>query len=189
MLAERISKIENADLDVVMPAALFHDIVVYKGTPKYRYEVKESAEFASNILKSVIGYPKNKIAQVVYAISVCSYSKNIAPRTLEAKVLRDADLLEATGAVSVMRTFSSSTTMGERSFYSLVDPFCRYRKPEDKIYSLDLFFTRLLIANKRMTTATAKRIAQRRTAFLHKFLKELKQEMKESDDRVKFNLN
>ena len=185
-LAETISKRENADLDIVVPAALFHDIVVYKGTPKYKYEVEESAAFAEKTLGKISEYPKNKIGRVRDAILSCSYSKNINPAVLEAKVLQDADLLEATGAISIMRTFSSSAAMN-RSFYSVTDPLCQKRKPDDKTYSLDLFFTRLLVADKRMNTLTAKKIAHRRIAFLRKFLVEFGQELKESDDRVRLN--
>lgn len=179
-LAEKIGKTEKADLDIIIPAALFHDIVVYKGTAKESKEVEESAATALKILKKMKEYPQDKISDVIYAISVCSFSKDINPKTLEAKVLQDADLLEATGAVSIMRTFGSGMVMGNRTFYNLEDPFCKKRKPDDKSYSLDLFFTRLLIAKDRMHTKTAKSIAKRRTKFLRNFLKELKMELDES---------
>jgi uncharacterized protein len=185
-LAERIAKSENADLDVITPAALFHDIIVYKGTSKENYEVEESALFAAKILKNIKEYPQKKIKQVVYAISVCSYSKNIKPGTLEAKVLQDADLLEATGAVSIMRTFGSSMVMQNRSFYNPIDPFCEERRPEDRIYSLDLFFTRLLVVDRRINTKMARQMTKRRIKFLYKFLRELNLELKESDDRREY---
>lgn len=179
-LAEKIGKIEKADLDIIIPAALFHDIVVYKGSAKENKEVEESAAIALKILKSMKEYPQDKISDVIYAISVCSFSKNISPKTLEARILQDADLLEATGAVSIMRTFGSGPVMGNRAFYNSEDPFCKKREPDDKLYSLDLFFTRLLIAKNRMHTKTAKLIAKRRTIFLRNFLNELKIELDES---------
>lgn len=179
-LAIKIAKVEKADLDVVMPAALFHDIVVYKGTKKQSRETEESAKIANQILRKTEGYPQAKIKKVTYAISVCSFSKNINPKTLEAKILQDADLLEATGAISIMRTFASSTIIGNRALYDSKDPFAEHRKPDDKQYSLDLFFTRLLIAHNRMHTKTAKAMARRRTKFLKSFLTELRSEIKES---------
>ncbi len=66
---------------------------MYKGTENYHNEHEESAEFARRALLSIHEYLKEKIEKVVYAISVCSYSKGIIPNTLEAKVLQDADLL------------------------------------------------------------------------------------------------
>jgi uncharacterized protein len=178
-LAEKIAKSEKADLDIVVPAALFHDVIIYKGTPKYKYETQESAKLASEILKKVKGYPQSKIEKAAYSISVCSFSKNIRPKLLEAKILQDADLLEATGAIAIMRTFASTMTM-HNTFYDTDDPFCKNRKPNDKLYSLDLFFTRLLVANQRMHTKMAKQIAKTRINFLHKFIKELSLELKES---------
>ncbi|MDE1869561.1 MAG: HD domain-containing protein [Candidatus Micrarchaeota archaeon] len=180
-MAERIGKVEKADLDIIVPAALFHDIVVYKGTKKQKSEIKESIIIAQNLLNGIKEYPKSKIPAVKYAISVCSFSKNIRPKTLEAKILQDSDLLEATGAISIMRTFGSSAVMGNRSFYDQTDPFSKNREPNDKMYSLDLFFTRLLIAKDRVHTKTAKKIAKRRTAFLQHFLNELNIELKESN--------
>jgi uncharacterized protein len=45
-------------------------------------------------------------------------------------------------------------------------------------FALDLFYERLLVVTDRMNTKSAKKIAIRRTAFLHKFLKELDLELK-----------
>jgi len=179
-LAEKIAKAEGGDLDVVVPAALFHDIVVYKGTSNSKNEHEESSNIAKKVLSNIKEYPKEKIKDVFYSISVCSFSKNIKPNLLEAKILQDADLLEATGAISIMRTFGSSSIMN-KGFYDFNDPFCINRVPDDKKYAIDLFFTRLLVAHKRMHTKTAKNMAKRRTEFVKKFLSEFKSELKESN--------
>ncbi|MDE1828197.1 MAG: HD domain-containing protein [Candidatus Micrarchaeota archaeon] len=180
-LAEKIGRAQRADLDVIVPAALFHDIVVYKGTAKQHMETEDSAMIAKEILGKIKEYPKEKIKGVTYVISVCSFSKNINPKTLEAKIVQDADLLEATGAISIMRTFGSSAAMGNRQFFHTKDPFASKRSPDDRKYSLDLFFTRLLIARNRMHTKTARRLSIRRTAFLRSFLRELRSELSESE--------
>ena len=180
-LAMQIAEKENADIDIIVPAALFHDSIVYKGTKNYYQEHEESAEFARNILLGIKGYPKEKIEKIAYAISVCSYSKGIMPSTLEAKVLQDADLLESTGAISVMRTFASSTPMHIKSFYNIEDPFCENRGPSPNKYSMDLFFQRLLLVSKRLHTETAKKMAKRRDEFLRVFINEFKEELRESN--------
>jgi len=179
-MAEKIGRMEKADLDIIVPAALFHDIVVYKGTARQHRETEESAAIAKEVLGKIQEYPKQKITEVIYAILVCSFSKNIKPKTLEARIVQDADLLEATGAISIMRTFASGPVMGNRKFFDNKDPFVNKRKPDDGKYSLDLFYTRLLIAKERMHTKTARKIAQRRTAFLKSFLEELRLELAES---------
>ena len=176
---ELIAKHENADLEILIPAAIFHDIIIYpENDERSKNAQDESAQFAKETLDSLEGYPKEKIPAVEYAIKTCSYSKNLQHKTLEAKVLQDADSLEATGAIAVMRTFASTGQM-KTSFYCETDPFCDNRTPNSKKYGLDLFFNRLLVVKERIYTKTAKDIAERRTQFLNSFLDELKNELNE----------
>lgn len=178
-LALQIGKKEKADLDILIPAALFHDIIVYrKNHPSSRKETDESAEVAKQILRKLKNYPPSKIKKVVTCIKQCSFSKGITPDFLESKILQDADRLEATGAISIMRTFSSGGQMN-RQFYDPDDPFCKKGTVAFRS-NLDLFYRRLLIVEKGMHTNFAKRMAKRRTDFLKKFLNELKIELKES---------
>lgn len=178
-MAKKIGVNIGADLDIVIPAALFHDIVVYKKDhPNSKKETDKSAEATGKILSSINEYPQEKIEQIKICIRQCSFTKGIAPDLLEAKVLQDADLLESTGAISIMRTFSSGGQMN-RSFYNSKSPF--FEKNEINFPSgVGLFYRRLLIAEKRMHTKFARQIAKRRTNFLKKFLNELRLELKES---------
>ncbi|MDP2598621.1 MAG: HD domain-containing protein [Candidatus Liptonbacteria bacterium] len=179
-LAVQIAKRERADMDVVIPAALFHDVVVYrKDTKKSKMESDESAQIAGKILDDITSYPKQKIDKVLTCIRQCSFSKGITPSLLEAKILQDADRLEATGAISIMRTFSSGGQM-KRPFYDPHDPFRTKSVSEKFGPSLDLFYQRLLRVEKTMHTNWAKKIARRRTRFLKTFLSELKTELSES---------
>ena len=178
-MAIKIGKNVKADLDIVIPAALFHDTVVYrKDSPESRNEANESAEVAVSILEKTKGYPKQKISAVKTCIEQCSFTKGITATLLESEVLQDADLLESTGALSIMRTFSSCGHMN-RSLYNTKRPF--YEKHE-KDYSsgVGLFYRRLLLAEKRLHFPLAKKIAKRRTAFLKKFLAELQRELCEA---------
>jgi uncharacterized protein len=187
-MAEKIAKSEdNVDMDVLVPSALFHDVIIRKGTPKQSGESKESAVLAGKFLRRTVGYPKEKIEKVKYAISVCSFKKNIRPETIEARILQDADMLEATGAISIMRTFGSSTLMNNGSFFDPADPFCRRRKPDDLNYSLDLFYTRLLLVQERIHTKLGRRIAAKRTVYLRKFLWELEIELDEFGENYAAN--
>jgi uncharacterized protein len=179
-LAEKIAVSVNADLDIVLAAACFHDVIVYpKNSPQSKTETDESAELAGALLREIDGYPIEKIEKVQLAIRQCSYSKGIVPDLLEAKVLQDADRLEATGAVSIMRTFSSGGQMN-RPFYRPEDPFCEKGDPVPHGSGLDLFYRRLLLVEKGMHTDLARKIARRRTEFLHAFLQEFKIELEES---------
>lgn len=175
--AEKIAETENADLDILVPAALFHDLVVYpKDHPDVNKSQEESAAWAAEILAQLEDYPKEKIPQVQTCILECSFSRGIIPELLESKILQDADGLEATGAISIMRTYSSTGQM-KRKFYHPEDPFCEHREAENCSYGLDLFYTRLLKVEERMHTTKAKAIAKERTNFLKIFLEQVRKEL------------
>ena len=171
---EVIAKKEGGDLDVLVPAALFHDAVIYpKNHRKSSKAPLESSVLTRSILKKEKKFPQNKIDAVCLAIEECSFHKKSEPEDIEAKILRDADKLEATGIVAIMRTFSSTENM-RISFYDLKDPFCERRKPDSQRFGLDLFYDRLFLVKDRMYTKTARKIAIERTKFLELFIKNTK---------------
>src|SRR6266487_2830969 len=101
--AEMISKKEEgADLDIVLAAALLHDLVVYpKGSTRTINSAYESAKIAKKILSEYKWYPAQKIEKVVDVIRIHSYSKKLTPSTLEGKILQDAEWLDAIGAIGI----------------------------------------------------------------------------------------
>jgi uncharacterized protein len=174
---ELVVEKEGGDMEVLLPAALFHDVIIYpKNHPKSKDAPIESAELTKSILSKVEEFPAEKIQRVSEAIKECSFNKHEDPSDIETKILRDADKLEATGILSIMRTFASTGQMN-RPFYDPDDPFCDNREPDDKKYGFDLFFTRLLVAPERMYTKTAKEIAIQRNKFLYSFIDELREEL------------
>lgn len=174
---EHLQEIEGGDLDILIPAALLHDVVIYaKNDPKSDQAPSESAALTKEILEKLEGYSAEKIPQVMEVIERCSFNKTEEPATIEGKILRDADKLEATGAISIMRTFSSGGQMN-RPLYNRTDPFAENRSADAKLQSLDLFYERLLVAKDRMYTDTAKAMAEQRTEILHQFLEQLKKEI------------
>ena len=177
-LAERIANDEGADLDVVIPAALFHDAVnPPKDDPRAKHASDDSAELAERVLlREVDEFPKDKLVLVKQCIRECSFNKGIIPDLLESRVLQDADRLEATGAIAIMRTFASTGRMS-RPFYNANDSFCEHREPEPKHYAVDLFYVRLLKIEKLAHTRIAKELARQRTEFLLAFLTQLAQEI------------
>ncbi len=179
-MAEKIGMEEGADMEILIPAALFHDSVVYpKNSPQSKNETEESAEYAEQVLMGFSEYPKEKIESVKTCIKQCSFSKGIMPDLLEAKILQDADRLEATGAVAIMRTFSSGGQM-KRPFYLPEDPFFERTDLIPFSASLELFYKRLLVVGEGMHTTLGKQVAKRRTQFLRDFLAELKLELGET---------
>jgi uncharacterized protein len=177
--AEMISKQEKSvDLDVVLAAALLHDLVVYpKASTKTINSPDYSAEIAKKILLEYKNYPREKIEKVADAIRTHSYSKKLAPSTLEGKILQDADRLDAIGAIGIARTFSVGGSEN-RSLYNPTDAFCESeRQLDDTQWTLDHIKKKLMILKNSMHTKTAKKIAEERTEFMELFLNQLRKEI------------
>jgi uncharacterized protein len=172
--AKFIASREGGNLEIIIPAALFHDIVIYpKNHPASKNAANESAIVASKILAK-LKYPKDKITLVKQAIIEHSYSKGIKPTLIESKILQDADRLECTGAIAIMRSFSSTGQM-KRKFYCSDDPFCDRREPNNPNSTLDFIYSRLL--KIKFNTNTANKLAKARLRFIQTFLRQLRKEI------------
>lgn len=174
--AEMLCKQEKANKKLVIAAALLHDIVSYpKNDTRAKTSSTKSALLAKKILKKML-YTDYEIKIITDAIESHSFSKNKKPKTIEGKILQDADRLDAIGAIGIARTFAVGGAEN-RSFYETKDPFCRKRKPNDQKWTLDHFYKKLLKIESNMNTKSAKMEAKRRTKIIKKFLKDLEQEI------------
>jgi uncharacterized protein len=90
--------------------------------------------------------------------------------------LQDADRLEAVGALGLYRTIATGVAMGAQLIDSN-DPWAEKRELNDKQYSVDHFYTKLLHLHKTFQTDAAKAEAKDRTKFLEQFLSQLKHEI------------
>lgn len=173
---KRIAKHENVNLNLVLAAALLHDIVSFpKSDKRSKTSSLKSAQKAKQILEKY-NYTQNEIKIIVDAIADHSFSQNKIPKTIEGKILQDADRLDALGAIGIARTFSVGGAEN-RPIYSVTDPFCRVRSPDDQNWTVDHFYRKLLLLEQKMNTKIAKKEAKRRTRVLRAFLAELKQEI------------
>jgi len=145
----------GADLSILLPAALLHD--VGRGADDHALA---SAEIARQILEAA-GYERDKVEAVVEAISTHSFSGERAPATLEAKILSDADKLDAMGALGVYRAAMYSAEHGRP-----VNEFVVH------------FHEKLLKLRSRMFTSEARRMAESRHRFMLDFLAQLDGELK-----------
>ena len=183
--AEMISRQEDGvDLDIVLAAALLHDLVVYpKGSSKTINSADDSADVAKKILFEYKRYPIEKIEKVADTIRTHSYSKKLTPSTLEGKILQDADRLDAIGAIGIARTFSVGGSEN-RSLYNPADPFCESeRRLDDTQWTLDHMKKKLMTLKNSMHTKTAKKLAEQRTEFMELFLNQLRKELVHSSWR------
>jgi uncharacterized protein len=174
--AKKICKEEKANEKLILSAALLHDIVSYpKSDKRSKMSSLESAKKSKQILKKY-DFSKEEIMIISNAIYDHSFSQNKVPKTLEGKILQDADRLDALGAIGIARVFATGGSL-KRPFYNLDDPFCKTRTPDDKIWTVDHFFQKLLKLESLMNTKSGKVEAKRRTRVLKEFLNYLKQEI------------
>ena len=174
--AKKICKEEKANEKLILSAALLHDIVSYpKSDKRSKISSLESAKKSKRILKKY-DFSKEEVMIISDAICDHSFSQNKVPKTLEGKILQDADRLDALGAIGIARVFATGGSL-KRPFYNLDDPFCKTRIPDDKIWTVDHFFQKLLRLESLMNTKSGKVEAKKRTRVLKEFLNYLKQEI------------
>lgn len=107
-IAKRIADEENADVEIIEAACLFFDIARdLEDKGEIDDHAEKGAEIARDILEK-IEFPKDKIESVCHAIFVHRRSKNRIPESLEAKILIDADYLDAMGAIDIARVIASA---------------------------------------------------------------------------------
>lgn len=174
--ARRLARAEGADLRIVLPAAWLHDCVaVPKDAPERSKASHLAAETATTWLRDA-GYPPEHLPAIAHAIEAHSFSAGIAPQTLEAQVVQDADRLDALGAVGIARTFMVGGALGSR-LYDPAEPHPTTRTPDDRRYVVDHFYAKLLHLAGQMQTASGRAEATRRTAFMRAYLDTLYREI------------
>lgn len=171
-----LAKQEACDQKIVEAAAWLHDCVILpKNDPDRKNASRLAARKATTYLKS-IQFDGSKIPMVVHAIEAHSFSAAIRPRTIEAKIVQDADRLDALGAIGIARCFMVGGQLN-RPIYQPDDPFCIQRDPNDKEWTVDHFYTKLFKLPELMNLESAKVEAERRVKYMETFLERLKGEI------------
>ncbi len=179
-LALYIAQQEGADCFIVGMAALMHDLGRLAPQERGTHHADLSVRAATDILTAA-GVDPEKQEAILYAISAHSFSRDRGsqPRTLEACIVRDADRLDGLGAIGILRWAITGTirrTPQTRTYHP-DDPFAEQHIPDDRLYMLDHFYTKLLKLNETMGTQTGRCLAQHRSDFMRLFLDELRREL------------
>ena len=156
--ALRIAKDEpSCDIQIVALAALLHDADDHK-----LFRTKNNANARRFLEEQQV--EEEQIEVICGTINAVSFSRNKEkrPDTLEAKIVQDADRLDAIGAIGIARTFAFGGEHG--------------RPLKD---SIQHFYSKLLLLKDLMNTEAAKRMAQDRHEFLELFLKKWENETRE----------
>jgi uncharacterized protein len=175
-LAERIGTTESADLLVVRIAALLHDIG-RTGQDEANGRLCH-AEYGARLAQPLLAklpLREQQKQNILDSISSHRFRGEKVPDTIEAKVLFDADKLDAIGAVGVARAFLFAGEVGAR----LHNPDARIE--ETQPYTVDdtgyrEYKVKLRKIKDRMLTNTGRELAEKRHQFMEKFFQRFLQE-------------
>ncbi len=169
---------EGADLFVVELAALLHDIADWKfhngdetAGPRAARQWLESLDVDNAIIEHV--------EDIIRNVSFKGAHVATTPKTLEGKIVQDADRLDALGAIGIARTFAYGGAHG-RSMYEPSRPpelhqtFEAYQKSNS--HTINHFYEKLLLLKDRMHTKTGKALAHHRHEIVERFLTEFLEE-------------
>jgi uncharacterized protein len=168
----------GADELVLLAAAYFHDWVsLPKDHPRRWESSRLSAEKTVELLAGAFAdFPVEKVEGVQHAIHAHSFSAGVEARTLEAKILQDADRMEAVGAIGAARTFYTAGQLNGQLF-DADDPLAEARELDDRRFALDHFQVKLLKLPAMMQTVAGRRLAEKNAAWLRLFVQKMREEI------------
>ena len=158
----------EADALTVMAACYLHDLVnLPKNHPERHLASRQAAALACRQLGE-LDFPEDKLAGVAHAIATHSFSADLAPTTIEAQIVQDADRIDALGAVGLARLFYTAARMDSALAHG-TDPLAAHRPLDDKAYALDHIVTKLDKLPGKMQTRAGRALAEQRLAVLTDF--------------------
>jgi len=165
----------EADAEVVKIAVLLHDVSDKKYTDSKEQENKLIAELPLSEEK------KQHIRDCIEQVSF-NGGNELEATSLEAKIARDADRLDAIGAIGIARTFAFGGAKGRKLYDKEED--ARTDMTEDEYRSKNTssvthFYEKLLLLKDLMITEKGKQMAEERHQFMVQFLEQLQNEIGE----------
>jgi uncharacterized protein len=177
-LAERLARAEGADWEIVQAAVLLHDITrADEDAGRSGDHAQTAATRAREILLGR-GVAPERAEAVAHAIAAHRFRGSVAPQTLEAKILFDADKLDSIGAIGVARAYAISGVLNQRLWRAVAPDAVATRDQHNAGHTaVAEFAVKLSKVRERVYTATARRIAEERHAFMAEFFARLEREV------------
>ena len=158
-----------ADTELLLAAVILHDCVaVEKDSPLRSQASRLSAERARDLVRP-LGWSAARVDALAHAIATHSFSAGLTPETLEARIVQDADRLDAIGAIGVARCFYSGGRQ-QSGLYSPDDPAADARPLDDKRFVLDHFKAKLFQVADGFLTPAGQKMAADRSRTMHDFV-------------------
>lgn len=175
-MAKRLAREEGADSFICTIAALLHDVADEKLNESKESGLRKVRDWLEGQLIT-----EEERQHVMDIISTMSYNAGTNPpmRTLEGKVVQDADRLDAIGAIAIARTFLYAGWKGHPIHDPEIPPRDSMTPSEyrhDKSTAINHFREKLLKLKDRINTASAKRIAEERHRYMEQYVERFYQE-------------
>ncbi|WP_048138000.1 HD domain-containing protein [Methanosarcina horonobensis] len=174
-LCSGIQKEEGGDILTLQLAALLHDVGVIKEHEEGGDHALYSAEIASEFLGRA-GVEEKTIEAVTYCIQNHRFSGGKIPETIEARILQDADRLDALGAIGIFRAVLSMGALRMLKHMTGLDKGSSkktvYRENPVEGFNEYMHYKPFTIPEK-LNTDTAKRIAEERLKIMRLYLEAL----------------
>lgn len=171
--AEAILESEpTANRETVLVAVLLHDVSDKKYTDNKNLENQLLDELPLSLEQ------QQQIREIIESVSFNGGNEKLA-KTLEAKIVRDADRLDAIGAIGIARTFAYGGAKGRKLYDDAEEARMEMTEEEYRsknTASVTHFYEKLLLLKDLMTTEKGKQMAEERHAFMLSFLQQLKKE-------------
>lgn len=161
LVAKQIAMEEHADPFICEVGGWLHDI----GDPKLFDDSITPVKNMNRFLQS-IQLTSDEIQNINEAIKDVSFSRGGIPKTLEGKIVQDADRLDAIGAIGIARTFA----------YGGANNQLIYSEEHRENTSIQHFYDKLLTLKDLMNTHYAKTLAAERHQFMKRFLNQFYKE-------------
>ncbi len=173
--ARTIAAAEKADPFVVELAALLHDIA----DSKFHNGNEELGPERSKRFLKGLDLPAELVDHVVNIVRNVSFKNELDPSkedrfdSIELQVLKDADRLDAMGAIGVARAFHYGGYKNRALYDPSIKPAEKQSKEQyktSKAPTINHFYEKLLLLKDKMNTQTGRKMAEERHAFMESFL-------------------
>jgi len=176
--ALKIYEQEGGDKQIIQLAALLHDISDAKFNGG---DEKAGKQKAVEFIKSLDLSEKiiNHVAEIVEKVSFKGGVNDNIEKSIELKIVQDADRLDAIGAIGIARTFHYGG-FKNREIYNPEIPFQKYQSAEEyhrsEAPTINHFYEKLLLLKDKMNTKSGREMAEKRHLFMEKFLEQFYEE-------------
>ena len=172
-LASFLAKEEGGDEFIIKMSALLHDIDDWK----FKKEIENETDYSETYkILNFMNIDNESIDKIIEIINTMSFKGGVidsSQKTIEGKVVQDADRLDAIGAIGIARTFAYGGYKNNLIYDPDIKPI-EFNSLEEvkntKNHTINHFYEKLLKLKDLMNTDTAKKIATDRNEYMLGFL-------------------